>query len=74
MIFLSATASPTPMFRVILVIRGTCMGFFRPSFFWISPASSLLNFSFKRAIAISLKYRLRRRFEKRALSCRRLQR
>ncbi|MNG32018.1 hypothetical protein D3C84_1179340 [compost metagenome] len=24
--FLSATASPTPMFRVILVRRGTCIG------------------------------------------------
>ena len=25
--FFSATASPTPMFTVILVIRGTCIGF-----------------------------------------------
>jgi len=25
--FLSATASPTPMLTVILVIRGTCIGF-----------------------------------------------
>ena len=26
----SATASPTPMFTVILVIRGTCIGFLSP--------------------------------------------
>ncbi len=31
MTFLSATASPTPMLSVILVIRGTSMGLLRPS-------------------------------------------
>ena len=30
MAFLSATASPTPMFTEILVIFGTCMGFATP--------------------------------------------
>ena len=30
MTFLSATASPTPMLSVILVMRGTCMGFVEP--------------------------------------------
>ena len=33
MTFLSATASPTPMFTVILVIFGTCIGFATPRFF-----------------------------------------
>ena len=46
--FLSATASPTPIFSVILVMRGTSIGFCRPSFFWISPMSSVLYFSCKR--------------------------
>ena len=31
MTFLSATASPTPMLTVILVMRGTCIGVLAPS-------------------------------------------
>jgi hypothetical protein len=33
MIFLSATASPTPMLIVILAMRGTCMTFLSSSVF-----------------------------------------
>ena len=39
--FRSASASPTPMFSVILVIRGTAMGFATPSCFMSAGTTSL---------------------------------
>ena len=54
MIFLSATASPTPMFRVILVIFGISIEFSRPSVFLSCGASSSRYCSCKRAILFLL--------------------
>src|SRR5882724_7171004 len=45
MIFLSATASPTPMLTVILVIFGTSMTFFSSRLFW-SPGTIVSRYIF----------------------------